>query len=87
MKLDHYIRISSRRERQRLAHTCGTTVGYLYQIAGQHRRPGVPLALRLEGATAGAVCRCHLRPDIFTAADCPHGRHLPTTPNQHQEAS
>jgi len=62
--------------RARLAARCGTTVGYLSQIAGGHRRAGVPLALRLERGTAGAVCRCRLRPDVFPPAECADtGRH------------
>lgn len=70
MQLAHYMRIARPRERERLARDCGTTVGYLYQIAGGHRRAGVRLALRLEQATGGAVCRCRLRPDLFPPGDC-----------------
>ncbi len=75
MKLADYIRITTRRERLRVARCCGTTVAYLYQIAGGHRRPGVPLSLRLEEATRGGVCRCTLRPDVFPPQSCPMGDH------------
>ena len=75
MKLAEYIRITARRERQRVAQSCGTTVGYLYQIAGGHRQPGVPLSLRIEAATRGHVCRCTLRPDVFPPGQCPVASH------------
>ncbi|MDH4228956.1 MAG: helix-turn-helix domain-containing protein [Nitrospirota bacterium] len=64
------MKITTPRERDRLARECGTTVGYLYQVAGGHRRVGVSLALRLERATSGAVCRCNLRPDLFPPDEC-----------------
>jgi DNA-binding transcriptional regulator YdaS (Cro superfamily) len=95
MDFAQYIRISNPRERQRLARTCGTTVAYLYQIAGHHRRAGVPLAMKLETATGGAVCRCTLRPDIFIPEDCHHrhrirqicGKHNLIVDHQHLAAS
>ncbi len=79
MELRHYMHIAHPRERQRLAQESGTTVGYLYQVAGGHRRPGAALALRVERATRGAVCRCRLRPDLFSPEQCaqvghPHGQ-------------
>ena len=82
MELSECIRISSRRERQRVATACITTVGYLYQVAGGHRRPSVPLALRIEDATRGAVCRCTLRPDIFPREGCNRAGHGCATPSK-----
>lgn len=70
MFLDHYMRITTRRERERLAREYGTTVAYLYQLAGGHRRAGAALTLKLERATFGAVCRCDLRPDLFPPEEC-----------------
>lgn len=76
MGLAEYMRSVGRAGRERLASRCGTTVGYLYQIAGGHRRVGASLALRLEHGTGGAVCRCVLRPDLFPRAECAAaGRH------------
>lgn len=70
MFLDHYMRITTRRERERLARDCGTTVAYLYQLAGGHRRASAALALKLERASAGVICRCDLRPDLFPPQEC-----------------
>jgi len=76
MRLAQYMRAGGPGGRERLARASGTTVGYLYQIAGGHRRAGAPLALRLEAATGGAVCRCRLRPDLFPPSECAaSGRH------------
>lgn len=80
MPMARYIRTVGRVGRERLAGACGTSVGYLYQIAGGHRRPSVPLALRLERHTGGWVCRCALRPDVFPPRQCRragHRRKLP----------
>lgn len=46
------------------AKRCGTTRGYLEQVAGAHRRAGPELAVSIERETDGAV-RCEdLRPDV-----------------------
>ena len=74
MELADYIRTATLRQRERVAAECGTTVAYLYQLAGEHRRPGTELALKLESATRGAVCRCRLRPDLFPPDACPKAR-------------
>ncbi|MDH5528137.1 MAG: helix-turn-helix domain-containing protein [Nitrospirota bacterium] len=79
MFLDHYIRITTRRERERLARECNTTVAYLYQIAGGHRQPGAGLTLKIERATSGAICRCNLRPDLFPPEEC-HCKRICTCP-------
>jgi DNA-binding transcriptional regulator YdaS (Cro superfamily) len=56
--------------RQRLADQCGTTAGYLWQVASawRGRKASVELAKKIEAATDGAVTRYDLRPDIFGEA-------------------
>lgn len=39
-------------ERQAVADRAGTSVGYLWQLSGNHRTAGKALAERLEAATA-----------------------------------
>lgn len=52
-------------ERRRVAKAAGTSVDYLMQLAGNHRRPSWELAVRIEEATDGDVTRDTLRPDIW----------------------
>ncbi len=42
-----------------------TSVGYLYLVAGGHRRASAELAKRIEQASSAKVTRHDLRPDIF----------------------
>lgn len=42
-------------ERKKVAKSAGTSVNYLYQIAGGHRDPSKKLAIKLSHATGGAV--------------------------------
>lgn len=52
-KLSEFLRASSADERERCARKAGTSVAYLYQLAGLHRtNPGVEIALGIEQATA-----------------------------------
>lgn len=51
--LSDFLRIASPEQRERCATLAGTSVGYLYQLAGCHRRnPSAVLALRIAEATA-----------------------------------
>lgn len=43
----------------------GITVQYLGMICHDQRVPGAPLALELEDAVAGEVCRHEWRPDYY----------------------
>lgn len=43
-------------KRMELAAACGTTVGYLYQLSGGHRKPSLRLALSIQKFTDGQVC-------------------------------
>lgn len=42
-------------ERKRVATQAGTSVNYLYQIAGGHRDPSRKMAIRLSEASNGAL--------------------------------
>lgn len=53
-------------EREAIAKRARTTVAYLYQIAGGHKRPGVALVDRLCLADP-RLSKRHLRPDWFAA--------------------
>lgn len=82
MQLSEFLRKSSVGERSEIAKRCGSSVSYLYQIAGGHRFASARLALKIERATArlanrapnrlGQVCRQSLikHPEIF---DWPKG--------------
>lgn len=51
MELNRFLRSASKRERASVAEACKTTVPYLYQIAGGHRRASPSLAIHIEAAT------------------------------------
>jgi hypothetical protein len=56
---------------RRLAHQTGCALRTLYMIARGHKLPGARLCRRIELATAGAVRRESLRPDVFGPAPSP----------------
>lgn len=68
MDIKTYLRSTNPDERNRVAREAGTTVAYLYQIAGGHRTPGPKMALAIERATSGQVTRSELRPDLWEDA-------------------
>ena len=51
MKLSHFLRAASKRERADVAVICNDSVSYLYQLAGQHRFASALMAMRLEEQT------------------------------------
>ncbi len=67
MKLADYLRTLTPAERTALAFRVSEqgSVGYLYQLAGGHRRPSAERARRLEEASGGMVTRQELLPDLF----------------------
>ena len=65
MNMKQFLNQASPDGREVLAMTIGTTVAYLYQIAGGHSRPGALLCRQIETATHGLVTAEELRPDIF----------------------
>lgn len=52
-KLANWLRVARRDEREALAALAGTTVGYLYQLAGGHRVN--PSAKLVQGLVQGAA--------------------------------
>lgn len=79
MSLRLHLRALSADERLALAAQAGTSVGYLWQLAGKHRDASPKLALAIERATQGTVTRAMLRPDLWSEA---HGGPAPATASQ-----
>lgn len=52
-------------ERDRVATAAGTSVGYLYQIGGGHRKPSLELSKKLQAAAGGELTMSGLRPDLY----------------------
>ena len=67
MNLQNYLRNLKPSERIDFAEKCGTTVAYLYQVAGKHRMPGAGLCRRIEAESQGEVLKEILRPDYFAS--------------------
>jgi DNA-binding transcriptional regulator YdaS (Cro superfamily) len=67
MKLSEYLRQLDDDGRKAFAARVSpsASVGYLYQLAGGHRRASAEMAKRIEDATDGQVTRLELRPDLF----------------------
>lgn len=60
MKLSAWMREASQDARQQVAEKAGTSVAYLWQLAGFHRTPSAALAAKIETATKGKVTRLEL---------------------------
>jgi len=59
MTLKEFMRSATKAQRQEVAEAAGTSVGYLYQLAGGHRRnPGTHIAVGIESATRQLHARC-----------------------------
>ncbi len=57
MKLSTFLKRATKRERAQLATVCNDSVGYLYQIAGQHRRASPQMATRIEQVSRQVAAR------------------------------
>lgn len=68
MDMKNYLKQAAPEARTALAVTVGTSVGYLYLIAGGHRRPGATLCKKLVAAES-KLSLCELRPDIWGAEE------------------
>ncbi|MHB8916208.1 MAG: hypothetical protein ACYC4K_10405 [Thiobacillus sp.] len=55
MKLKDYIKSITKEQREEFASMSGTSVGYLYLLAGSHRTPSMSMARRLQKASNGRV--------------------------------
>ncbi|WP_286872046.1 hypothetical protein [Spongiibacter sp.] len=51
MNVKQWLATASDQEREQVAKKAGTTVGYLWQLSGNHRTPSSSLADRLERAS------------------------------------
>lgn len=74
IQLREWLRDASDAERERVAKAASTSVAYLWQLAGGHRKPSIELASRLQTASCGALTIAGLRPDIqalITASGTP----------------
>lgn len=65
MKLSDYLEFLDASERQAFADRAGTTVDYLQQLKGGHRKPSVELSRRFVSASNGKLKLHELRPDIW----------------------
>lgn len=65
MTLADWLREATDSQRAKAAEKAGTSVGYLYLLAGGHRRASTDLAKKLEKATSKKVTRAELRPDVW----------------------
>ncbi|MCY3793847.1 MAG: hypothetical protein OXG51_05655 [Gammaproteobacteria bacterium] len=61
MTMTEFLKAASKRERAEVAERCGTSVSYLYQLAGGHRHASVHLAARIEAHTAAVASRAQGR--------------------------
>ena len=59
----HYLNSLPDADRQRVAATCGTSVGYLRKAISTGQKLGPALCVSIEKATDGSVTRRDLRPD------------------------
>lgn len=70
MNLKNWMKKTDSAQRQRLADCADTSVGYLWQLAGGHRKPGVETAKALVKASqrvtpTAPMTLDALRPDIW----------------------
>ena len=68
MALKQYLKTLTSDERATLASEAGTSVGYLDQLKGDHRKPGPALARRLVAASRGELTLADVRPDLWGEA-------------------
>ncbi len=78
IELKTFLQRATKRERADLATVCNDSVGYLYQIAGRHRRASPQMATRIERKSRQVAARSDGRlelvpreslvrhPEIFT---------------------
>ena len=55
---------ASETERKRVASEAGTSIAYLFQLSGGHRKASLELAFQLQQATRGKLTIAGLRPDL-----------------------
>lgn len=65
MTIREYIKSLRPEQREDYAQRAGTTVAYLFQIAGKHSKASGQLARRLAQESGFLISPQELRPDIF----------------------
>lgn len=60
-----YLNSIGQPEREQFASAAGTSVGYLWLLAGKHRQPSPKLARKLQEASGGILTLAELRPDLW----------------------
>lgn len=63
-QIREWINDATNAERERVAAEAGTSVAYLWQLAGGHRKVTFELAARLLAATRGVLTLEGMRPDL-----------------------
>ncbi|MCP1446421.1 transcriptional regulator with XRE-family HTH domain [Pseudomonas sp. GGS8] len=64
-QMQEWLKKATAKERDQVAAEAGTSVGYLYQIAGGHRKPSLELSKKLQAASCGELTIQGLRPDLY----------------------
>lgn len=64
-QLQTWLSKTPQEQRETVAEKAETTVAYLWQLSGGHRKASLEMAKRLQVATEGALTIEGLRPDIF----------------------
>lgn len=75
----------SREARQEIAERCGTSLGYLTNVANGYKQCGPLLAAVLESEFAGAVTRRDLRPNDWMLIWPELAKKQRRTTNQHKQ--
>lgn len=66
--LREWLAKTSPERRDEVAKKAGTSAGYLWQLAGGHRKPTPEIAERLQEASDGEITIAGLRPDLVPLA-------------------
>lgn len=71
LQIHEWLRSASKEERERVAKEAKTSVDYLYQLSGGHRKASLELADRLQQATKGQLTIAGIRPDLHELMNKP----------------
>ncbi|WP_314408877.1 hypothetical protein [Pseudomonas kuykendallii] len=66
--LREWLANASPERRDEVARKAGTSAGYLWQLAGGHRKPTPEIAERLQESSGGEITIAGLRPDLVSLA-------------------
>nr|WP_315249263.1 hypothetical protein [uncultured Duganella sp.] len=65
MDMKTYLKQATRQQREALAQSVSSSVGYFYLIGGGHKKPGTGLCQKLVAAEP-KLTLAELRPDVWT---------------------